>query len=165
MLRRSALTLFAAAAVTALSACSGGGPADGIVGGSSSSAAPSGSSSGSGGVLRVASEGTYSPFTYHDTADGGKLTGYDVDVITAVAQQMGMQVQFTDVTFDAIFAGLEAGRYDVVANQVTVNPDRQALYDFSHPVHGVRPARSSRAPTTRPSPPSQTSRARPPRSR
>ncbi len=132
MLRRSALTLFAAAAVAALSACSGGGPADGIVGGSSSPSA-SGSATASGGVLRVASEGTYSPFTYHDAANGGQLTGYDVDVITAVAEQMGMQVEFTDVTFDAIFAGLEAGRYDVVANQVTVNPERQALYDFSTP--------------------------------
>ncbi|TNM67667.1 amino acid ABC transporter substrate-binding protein [Streptomyces sp. NP160] len=135
MLRRSPLVLLAAAAALALSACGGSSPADGIVGGSSS-AAPSGSASGGdsgGGVLRVASEGTYSPFTYHDQADGGKLTGYDVDVITAVGQKMGMQVEFTDVTWDAIFAGLEAGRYDVIANQVTVNPERQALYDFSTP--------------------------------
>lgn len=132
MLRRSPFVLLAAAAALALSACSGGSPADGIVGGSSS-AAPSGSASGTGGVLRVASEGTYSPFTYHDQKDGGKLTGYDVDVITAVGQKMGMQVEFTDVTWDAIFAGLEAGRYDVIANQVTVNPERQALYDFSTP--------------------------------
>lgn len=132
MLRRSALTLFAATAVAALSACSGGGPADGIVGGSASPAA-SGSATASGAVLRVASEGTYSPFTYHDAANGGQLTGYDVDVITAVGQKMGMQVEFTDVTWDAIFAGLEAGRYDVIANQVTVNPERQALYDFSTP--------------------------------
>ncbi|MBF5081126.1 amino acid ABC transporter substrate-binding protein [Quadrisphaera sp. INWT6] len=132
MLRRSPLVLLAAAAALALSACSGGSPADGVVGGSSS-AEPSGSASGTGGVLRVASEGTYAPFTFHDQADGGKLTGYDVDVITAVAQEMGMQVEFTDVTWDAIFAGLQAGRYDVVANQVTVNPERQALYDFSTP--------------------------------
>ncbi|MBC3762560.1 amino acid ABC transporter substrate-binding protein [Quadrisphaera oryzae] len=133
MLRRSPFVLLAAAAALALSACGGGSPADSIVGGASSSAAPSGSPSGTGGVLRVASEGTYAPFTYHDQKDGGKLTGYDVDVITAVAQKMGMQVQFTDVTWDAIFAGLQAGRYDVVANQVTVNPERQALYDFSTP--------------------------------
>lgn len=132
MLRRSPFVLLAAAAALVLSACGGGSPADGIVGGSSS-AAPSGSASDTGGVLRVASEGTYSPFTYHDQADGGKLTGYDVDVITAVGQKMGMQVEFTDVTWDAIFAGLEAGRYDVIANQVTVNPERQALYDFSTP--------------------------------
>lgn len=132
MLRRSPLVLLAAAAALALSACGGTSPADGIVGGGSS-ADPSGSASGTGGVLRVASEGTYAPFTFHDTANGGELTGYDVDVITAVAEQMGMQVEFTDVTWDAIFAGLEAGRYDVVANQVTVNPERQELYDFSTP--------------------------------
>ncbi|HEX8496615.1 MAG TPA: transporter substrate-binding domain-containing protein, partial [Actinomycetales bacterium] len=61
------------------------------------------------------------------------LTGYDVQVVTEVAKRMGREVEFTETTFDAIFAGLTAERYDVVANQISVNPERQATYAFSTP--------------------------------
>lgn len=84
------------------------------------------------GVLRVGTEGTYAPFTYRDPASG-ELTGYDVEVIEAVAEELGVEVEFSETTFDAIFAGLEAERYDVVANQVSVTEERQALYEFSAP--------------------------------
>ncbi|MBO0925142.1 amino acid ABC transporter substrate-binding protein [Cellulomonas sp. zg-ZUI199] len=85
----------------------------------------------SSGVLRVGTEGTYSPFSFHD-ADGD-LTGYDVEVVTAVAEELGLEVEFSETTWDSIFAGLEAERYDVIANQVTVNDERRATYDFSEP--------------------------------
>ncbi len=91
------------------------------------------SDSGGEKVLRVAGEGTYSPFSFHDPKDGNELTGYDVDVAKAVGKNLGMTVEFTDVPFDSIFAGLEAGRYDVVANQVSITPERQELYDFTTP--------------------------------
>ena len=83
------------------------------------------------GVLKVGTEGTYSPFSFHD-ADGD-LTGYDVEVITAVADELGLEVEFSETTWDSIFAGLEAERYDVIANQVTVNDERRAKYDFTEP--------------------------------
>ena len=83
-------------------------------------------------VLRVGTEGTYSPFTFHDTASN-ELTGYDVEVITAVADELGLEVEFSETAWDAIFAGLEAKRYDVIANQVTVTDERIAKYDFSEP--------------------------------
>jgi cystine transport system substrate-binding protein len=83
-------------------------------------------------VLRVATEGTYAPFTFHDP-DTDELTGYDVEVARAVGEQLGMEVEFSETTFDSIFAGLEADRYDVIANQVTINPDRQEKYLFSDP--------------------------------
>ena len=84
------------------------------------------------GVLVVGTEGTYKPFSYH--ADGtGALTGYDVEIVTAVAKKLGVDVKFQETQWDAIFAGLEAGRFDVIANQVSVNPERSAKYDFSDP--------------------------------
>ncbi|RIJ70639.1 amino acid ABC transporter substrate-binding protein [Nakamurella silvestris] len=85
-----------------------------------------------GGVLRVGTEGTYSPFTFHQDGSG-PLTGYDIDVITAVAQELGLKVEFSETQWDSIFAGLDAGRYDVIANQVTVNDERKGLYDLSTP--------------------------------
>lgn len=98
---------------------------------SSEDPAPAGDGGADAGVLRVGTEGTYSPFSFHDAS--GELTGYDVEVVTAVAEELGLEVEFSETTWDSIFAGLEAERYDVVANQVTVNDERIAKYDFTAP--------------------------------
>jgi cystine transport system substrate-binding protein len=118
LMNRRMLMAAAAAtlAVLSVAACGGG----------------SGDSSGAGEPLKIGTEGTYAPFTYHDKATN-KLTGYDIEVATAVAQKLGRQVEFSENTFDSIFAGLEAKRYDVVANQISVTPERQAKYAFSQP--------------------------------
>ncbi|WP_456299318.1 ABC transporter permease subunit [Mycolicibacterium arenosum] len=84
------------------------------------------------GVLRVGTEGTYSPFSYHDPATG-ELVGYDIDVAKAVGEQLGVPVEFVETPWDSIFAALEANRFDIVANQVTITPERQAKYDLSEP--------------------------------
>lgn len=86
----------------------------------------------SAGVLRVGTEGTYSPFSYHDPATG-QLTGYDIDVAQAVGEKLGVPVEFVETPWDSIFAALEANRFDIVANQVTITPERQAKYDLSQP--------------------------------
>ncbi|HWM02751.1 MAG TPA: amino acid ABC transporter substrate-binding protein [Actinophytocola sp.] len=82
-------------------------------------------------TLRVGTEGTYSPFSFQ--GPDGKLTGYDVEVAQAVGAKLGKQVEFVQTPWDAIFAGLEAERFDLVANQVTVNDERRAKYDLSEP--------------------------------
>ncbi len=82
-------------------------------------------------TLRVGTEGTYSPFSFQ--GPDGKLTGYDVEVIQAVGAKLGKQVEFVQTPWDAIFAGLEAKRFDLVANQVTINDERKAKYDLSQP--------------------------------
>lgn len=81
--------------------------------------------------LVIGTEGTYSPFTYHDQS--GKLTGYDVDVITEVTKRLGVEPVFQETQWDAMFAGLDSKRFDVIANQVGIRPDRQEKYDFSKP--------------------------------
>ncbi|MDH6196527.1 His/Glu/Gln/Arg/opine family amino acid ABC transporter permease subunit [Mycobacterium frederiksbergense] len=86
----------------------------------------------SAGVLRVGTEGVYAPFSYHDPASG-QLTGYDVDVARAVGDKIGVNVEFVETPWDSIFAALEANRFDVVANEVTITPERQAKYDLSEP--------------------------------
>jgi cystine transport system substrate-binding protein len=96
------------------------------------SGARGGSASGSSGVLRVGTEGTYAPFSFHDPGSN-ELTGYDVEVAKAVGAKLGKKVEFSETQFDSIFAGLESNRYDVIANQVTITPERQAKYLFSAP--------------------------------
>ncbi|HTK66490.1 MAG TPA: ABC transporter permease subunit [Pseudonocardia sp.] len=86
----------------------------------------------SAGVLRVGTEGTYAPFSFHDGATGA-LSGYDVDVARAVGDRLGVRTEFVETPWDSIFAALESDRFDVVANQVTITPERQAKYDLSKP--------------------------------
>ena len=90
-------------------------------------------------VVRVGTEGTYPPFTYVDPRSQ-QLTGYDIEVIKAVADRAGWQLEFVQSPFDAIFPALDSNRIDVIANQVTINPEREARYLFSTPYtfsHGV----------------------------
>lgn len=82
------------------------------------------------GTVTVGTEGTYAPFTYHD--ESGKLTGYDVEVTRAVADKLGVKVDFKETQWDAMLAGLKAGRFDIVANQVSLTtPERRATFDKS----------------------------------
>lgn len=83
------------------------------------------------GVIRVGTEGVYPPFTFHDEA--GKLTGYDVEVTRAVAKALGVKVEFVEAPWDGLVAGLDAKRYDMVANQVEPTKERLAKYDVSNP--------------------------------
>ncbi|STZ75685.1 amino acid ABC transporter substrate-binding protein [Bergeriella denitrificans] len=84
------------------------------------------------GTITVGTEGTYAPFTYHD--ESGKLTGYDVEVTRAVADKLGITVEFKETQWDAMLAGLKAERFDAVANQVGLTtPERQATFDRSEP--------------------------------
>ncbi|GAA2014192.1 amino acid ABC transporter substrate-binding protein [Microbacterium ulmi] len=118
------LSVLAVAALTALTGCASGSP----------SAAPdeNGYALVTSGTLTVATEGTYRPFTYHENGSG-PLVGYDVEVAEAVADKLGLEVEFKETQWDAIFAGLDAGRFDVIANQVSITPEREEKYAFSAP--------------------------------
>lgn len=85
-----------------------------------------------GGTLTVATEGTYRPFSYHDEGSGD-LIGYDVEVAEAVADKLGLEIEFQETQWDAIFAGLDAGRFDTIANQVSITDERKEKYLFSAP--------------------------------
>ena len=82
--------------------------------------------------LVIGTEGTYRPFSFHDSATN-KLTGYDVEVAQAVGKKLGVKVSFQETQWDGIFAALDAKRVDVIANQVSITPERQAKYSFSEP--------------------------------
>lgn len=125
-----ARTLFglaaASAAVIALAACSSGAPS------ASESASDDEYGLVKAGTLTVATEGTYRPFSYSEDGSGD-LVGYDVEIAEAVAEKLGLEVEFQQTQWDAIFAGLDAGRFDVIANQVSINPEREEKYLFSEP--------------------------------
>ena len=83
------------------------------------------------GVITVAMEGTWAPWTYHDENDN--LVGYDVEVATKIAEKLGVEPQFIEGEWDGLLAGLDAGRYDIMVNGVDITPERAEKYDFSIP--------------------------------
>lgn len=83
------------------------------------------------GKLRIGTEGTYAPFTYHDT--NGTLTGFDVELGQEIAKRLGVEPEFIETKWDGMIAGLSAKRFDVVMNEVSINDERKAKYDFSNP--------------------------------
>ncbi len=85
----------------------------------------------SAGALKIGTEGTYAPFTYHDT--DGKLVGFDVEIGEAVAKKLGVKAEFLEGKWDGLIAGLDANRYDAVINQVGITEARKQKYDFSEP--------------------------------
>jgi len=85
----------------------------------------------SAGALKIGTEGTYAPFTFHDT--DGKLVGFDVEIGEAIAKKLGVKAEFLEGKWDGLIAGLDANRYDAVINQVGITEARKQKYDFSEP--------------------------------
>lgn len=83
------------------------------------------------GVIRIGTEGTYAPFTFHDS--NGKLTGFDVDIAKEVAKRIGVKTEFVETKWDGMIAGLDSNRFDIVVNEVGITKERQQKYDFSNP--------------------------------
>jgi len=83
------------------------------------------------GVLTVATEGTYAPFTFYN--DKNELIGYDVDIARAVAQKLNLKIEFLTAPWDAMLAAFDAGKADVVFNQVSITDERKKKYDYSVP--------------------------------
>nr|WP_315049181.1 amino acid ABC transporter substrate-binding protein [uncultured Campylobacter sp.] len=83
------------------------------------------------GVIRIATEGVYSPFSFHNKKD--ELMGYDVEIAKAVAAKLGLKPKFVEASWDAMLAAFDAGKADVVFNQVSITDERKKKYDYSVP--------------------------------
>ena len=90
------------------------------------------------GTIIVGLEGDWAPWSYMDEND--ELTGYDVEVAKAIADKLGVEIQIVPGEWDGLFAGMDAGRYDMVVNGVEVTEERADKYDFSTPYAYIRTA-------------------------
>ena len=83
------------------------------------------------GVITVATEGDWSPWTYHDDTDA--LTGFDVELGQLIAEGLGVKAEFQETDWDAILAGVDSGRFDIACNGVDYTPERAEKYSFTTP--------------------------------
>ena len=84
------------------------------------------------GTIRIGTEGTYAPFSFHQASDN-QLVGFDVEIGRAVAAKLGVKAEFVEGKWDGLIAGLNVNRYVAVINQVGISAERQGKYDFSKP--------------------------------
>lgn len=87
------------------------------------------------GVLTVGSCLDYKPFEF---TEGGELKGFDVEIMQAIADKLGLQLEWTKHDFDTIFTALAANQFDAVAAASTIKPDRLQVVDFSDPYYNAR---------------------------
>jgi polar amino acid transport system substrate-binding protein len=80
----------------------------------------------------VATDATWPPMEMVDE-NTKEFVGFDIDLMTAIAAEAGFEVEFRNVTWDGIFAGLAAGDYNAVISSVTITEERQKEFDFSTP--------------------------------
>ncbi|SEN36202.1 transporter substrate-binding domain-containing protein [Lihuaxuella thermophila] len=84
------------------------------------------------GTIRIGTEGTYKPFSFHDEKTN-ELTGFDVEVAKEVAKRMGVKAEFVEIPWDGMLTSLQTKKIDMVANQVGIKPERKEKFDFSSP--------------------------------
>ena len=132
----SLMSVMAAAGVLTLAGCSSNSGSSAAASGAASSAASTGAADQlaaiqANGKLVVALEGAWQPWSYHDESD--TLVGYDVEVARAIAEKLGVEPEYVESDWDSLFAGLDAGRFDIVCNGVEVTDERAKTYDFTTP--------------------------------
>lgn len=81
------------------------------------------------GTLVVATDPTYAPNEFVDR-DGRTIIGMDIDLIRAIGERLGLEVDVRKATFDAIIPGLAARRYDLGISSFTDTREREETVDF-----------------------------------
>ena len=83
------------------------------------------------GSLTIATEGCWSPWTFHDEND--VLTGFDIEIGALIAEGLGVQADFQEVPWESILIGVDTGTFDIACNGVGYTEERAEKFFFSTP--------------------------------
>jgi len=101
--------------------------------GSSNDTTGSSSGTGSGGEpLTVGSDIPYPPF---EQGKPGEYTGFDIELMEAIAEKIGRTAEFQDTSFETIFRDVAQGKFEAVISAATITPEREQAVDFSNPYY------------------------------
>ncbi len=81
------------------------------------------------GSMTIAMEGNWQPWTYED--EEGNLVGFEVEVSAAVCEKLGVTPEYVLGEWDGLLAGVQGGRYDIMANGVGYTEERAQAYNFT----------------------------------
>jgi polar amino acid transport system substrate-binding protein len=80
-------------------------------------------------ALKVATDATFAPF--ESTDDKGNLVGFDIDLMNKIAEKAGITIQWENVPFDSVLAGLASCQYDAGIAAISITDERKASMLFS----------------------------------
>lgn len=80
-------------------------------------------------ILKVGIEPTYKPFDYKENS---KLTGFDVDLLEAIAKDLNISLNWVEMNFDGLIPALKTGKIDMIASAMSVTEERKKSVDFSN---------------------------------
>ncbi|WP_047983592.1 basic amino acid ABC transporter substrate-binding protein [Ornithinibacillus californiensis] len=83
------------------------------------------------GKLVVGTDAAYAPMEYMD--DKGNIVGIDIDIVKAIAEAAGFEVEFKNIGWDPLFPAVENGEVDFAVSSITITEDRRKTFDFSDP--------------------------------
>ena len=83
-------------------------------------------------VLNIAVSADYPPYIY---SQKGKLVGFEVEVINAVAKSLDKTIHFHDIDFHGILKTVSAKQVDGAISAIAATPERREMVDFSNPYH------------------------------
>jgi len=86
--------------------------------------------------ITVATDATWPPFEYVDETSK-EIVGFDIDLMKAIAQEVGLEVEFVNVAWDPLLAGMAAGQYDAAISSMTITEERKKQFDFSDPYYNA----------------------------
>ncbi|MDD0809293.1 transporter substrate-binding domain-containing protein [Curvibacter sp. RS43] len=89
-----------------------------------------GTASAQNEVLQVGTDATFPPMEY---VDNGKRTGFDVELVEAVAAAMGKKVEWVDIDFKGLIPGLMSKRFDMAVSAIYITDERKKVVDFTEP--------------------------------
>lgn len=83
------------------------------------------------GTVVVGTNAEYPPFEFVD--DNGNITGFDIELLDAIAQEAGFEYELVNTRWDGIFVALSSGEFDAVISAATITPERAQQVNFSDP--------------------------------
>ncbi len=75
------------------------------------------------------------PFIFPDPKEPSKIIGFEVDIVDALAKELGMQAEFVQNQWDGLVPGLRIDNYDIIVNGLEITPDREQEINFSIPYY------------------------------
>lgn len=86
--------------------------------------------------IRVATDATWPPFEYVNDQTK-QIEGFDIDLFKAIAEKEGLELEFVNVGFDPLLAGMAQGTYDAAISSITITDSRQKDMLFSDPYYAA----------------------------
>lgn len=84
------------------------------------------------GVLKVATSADYAPFEFHTMVDGkDKIVGSDIDLAKAIAKELGVKAEVSDMNFNTVLASLKEGKADLAISAISATDERKQQFDFT----------------------------------